>query len=68
MSQDTPTLNAIRYAIAATRTRLQALAYPEEARSYRLVANAQSRLSANALANIMADNDLDPDDHAEAAA
>jgi hypothetical protein len=68
VNQDTPTLNAIRYAIAAARTRIQALAHPDEAGSYRMVANAQSRLAANALADVMADNDLGPDDDAEAAA
>jgi hypothetical protein len=68
VNQDTPTLKAIRYAIAAALTRIQAQSHPNEAGSYRMVSNAQRRLSANALAEVMADNDLDPDDHAEAAA
>lgn len=65
---DTPTQRAIRYAVEATALRTRGATDPANADGYRLVANAQSFLSAQALAHVMADNDLDPDDDAEDAA
>ena len=68
MNVETPTQRAIRYAVEATALRIRGGADPDNAYGYRLVANAQSMLAAQALGDVMADNDLDPDDHAEAAA
>jgi hypothetical protein len=68
MKVETPTQRAIRHAVEATALRIRAAADPTNFDGYRLVANAQSFLSAKALADVMADNDLDPDDNAEAAA
>lgn len=65
---ETPTQRAIRYAVEATALRIRGAIDPANADGYRLVANAQSMLAAQALGQVMADNDLDPDDRAEAAA
>ena len=65
---ETPTQRAIRHAVEATSFRIRGLADPDNHDGYRLVANAQSMLSARALSDVMANNDLDPDDNAEAAA
>ena len=65
---ETPTERAIRFAVAATRTRYRGEADTEIVDGYRNVANAQSALAAAALADMLTSNDLDPDDSAEAAA